>query len=76
MRKKAQEMKSKISAPKNTIQKIKLIMNVITPDNYDRKREELRNYLFGDQYKTNDECFDQEIDYDESVHMLTEDSMN
>lgn len=51
-------------------------MNVITPDNYERKKEELRNYLFGEQYKTEDECFDQEITFEESVHRLTEESMN
>lgn len=39
LRKKAQEMKAKIAAPKNTIQKIKLIMNRITPDNYERNKD-------------------------------------
>jgi len=29
-------------------QKIRLILNVITPDNYDKKFAELRGYLFDD----------------------------
>ena len=48
LRKKAIEVRNKIAAPKSTIQKIKLIMNRITPDNYERNKKELKNYLFGE----------------------------
>lgn len=37
-----------IDLDKNKIQKIRLIMNVISPDNYDNKCLELRHYMFGD----------------------------
>jgi len=39
-------------------------MNVISPDNFEKKVKELRGYLFGDQYKTEDECFDENIIFD------------
>jgi hypothetical protein len=76
LRKKAQEIRSKIGAPKSTIQKIKLIMNRITPDNYDRNKKELKNYLFGEQFKTKDECFDEEINYDEAQHQMKPENIN
>ena len=76
LRKKAQEMRSKIAAPKNTIQKIKLIMNRITPDNYERNKKELKNYLFGEQYKTADECFDEGIDFDAELHVMQPENVN
>jgi hypothetical protein len=41
-------VQARISNPKSDIQKIKLIMNVISPDNFDKKVKELRFYLFGD----------------------------
>jgi hypothetical protein len=37
-------------------------MNVISPDNFEKKVKELRGYLFGDQYKTEDECFEEGLD--------------
>jgi len=37
-----------LKKPKDTIQKIKLIMNRITPDNYENNKRSLRNYLFGE----------------------------
>ncbi len=43
-------------------------MNVISPDNFDKKVKELRFYLFGDQYKLEDECFDSNIDFDPEIH--------
>ena len=39
-------------------------MNVISPDNFEKKVKELWGYLFGDQYKTEHECFEEELDYD------------
>lgn len=48
-------------------------MNVISPDNFDKKAKELRGYLFGDQFKTQDECFEEGIDFDPEVHVLKAD---
>lgn len=56
-----------ITAPKGTVQKIKLIMNVITPDNYETQKAKLRNYLFPEK-KTRDEAFADEIEYNPEVH--------
>jgi hypothetical protein len=42
---------------KNTHQKIRLIINIITPDNFDKKFEELRGYLFGGLKLSNEEGF-------------------
>jgi hypothetical protein len=51
-------------------------MNVISPDNFEKKVKELRGYLFGDQYKTEHECFEEELTYDSKVHMLLPEKMN
>lgn len=71
LRKEAQEMKDRITKPKNVVQKIKLILNLITPDNFERKRDELRSYLFGDTVKTADECKALGIKYSDE-HVLKE----
>ena len=47
---------------------------MIAPDTFDKKFGELRQYLFND-LKTSDECFNQEIPYDESIHKLQSDDM-
>ena len=47
---------AKVQLSKNATQKIKLILNVIAPDNYTKKFTELREYLFGDK-KTQTEIF-------------------
>lgn len=44
------------------IQKIRLIVNVITPDNFDKKFEELRGYLFGSAKTSDDPEYNAEID--------------
>jgi|LauGreDrversion4_2_1035121.scaffolds.fasta_scaffold454895_1 hypothetical protein len=51
-------------------------MNVISPDNFDKKVKELRGYLFGDQFKTEDECFHEGIDHDPELHTLKLEQMN
>ena len=51
-------------------------MNVISPDNFDKKVKELRLYLLGEQFKTEDECFDENIDFDPEVHILKAEQMN
>jgi len=63
------ENQSRIKQDKNQIQKIRLILNVIAPDNYDKKFAELRGYLFG-ELKTKTECFDEGIEFHEDIHKL------
>jgi hypothetical protein len=46
LREKAKAMYEKVTMVKNEEQKIRLILNVITPDNYDKKFAELRGFLF------------------------------
>lgn len=57
---------------KNPVQKIKLAINIISPDNFEKKFNELRVYMFKD-FKTQDECFDEEIEYSEETHKLKSD---
>lgn len=54
---KAKAMHEKVNMAKNEEQRIRLILNIITPDNYDRKLAELRGFLFGD-LKTEEECLE------------------
>lgn len=63
LKEKALEMHKKVQMEKNEAQKIRLILNVITPDNYDKKFKELRTYVFGD-FKTHEECKAQKIQFD------------
>jgi hypothetical protein len=60
----------KAKSDKNTSQKIRLIVNVITPDNFDKKFEELRVFMFGDHKLPEEEG------YNESVDTLTEDKVS
>jgi hypothetical protein len=46
-----------------------LILNIIAPDNYQKKFLELRGYLF-QEHKMKDECKTEGIDYDEETHKL------
>lgn len=49
---------------------MRLILNVIAPDNKEKKMRELRAILFGD-LRTKDECEEEEIEYNEDIHKLT-----
>lgn len=60
---------------KNENQKIRLILNIIAPDNYVRKFAELRGFLFAN-LKKRDECEEEKIEYDEDVHKLKEGCIN
>ena len=62
LREAAQAQKAKMTLEKNEAQKIKLILNVITPDNRTKKMNELRGFMFPN-LMTQDECFKEEIDY-------------
>jgi len=46
LREKAIVMQKKVMMEKNENQKIRLILNIITPDNYEKKFNELRAFLF------------------------------
>lgn len=54
---------------KNETQKIKLILNIIAPDNFEKKFGELRGFLFRG-LKTEEECETEGIDYNEDEHKL------
>lgn len=48
-------------------------MNIIAPDNKDKKMAELRTFLFKG-LKTQEECEDEGIEYNEAEHKLVEGS--
>jgi hypothetical protein len=73
LREQAQANYTKIKSDKNDTQKIKLILNVIAPDNFEKKFGELRGFLFKG-LKTKEECEEEEIEYIEDIHKLKEDS--
>jgi hypothetical protein len=55
LREKALAMHKKATMAKNDAQKIRLILNVITPDNFEKKFKELRQFQF-DDLKSKEEC--------------------
>jgi hypothetical protein len=65
-------MKDKLSKEKTDVQRIKFAINLISPDNFDRKFKELKNYMFKD-YKTQEECWEEDIEYSEDTHKLKSD---
>ena len=71
----AASMKEKLKGDKKEDQKIRLILNVISPDNYEKKFAEIREHLFRG-FKTVDECFNEHIEYNEDEHKLTDDNIN
>jgi hypothetical protein len=71
LREQAQANYAKIKGDKNETQKIKLILNVIAPDNFQRKFAELRGFLFKG-LKTQEECEEEGIDYNEDEHKIIE----
>ena len=75
LRQAALEMKKKLSMSKNVEQKIRLIMNVISPDNFDKKLNELRGFMF-EGFKTKEECEDEDIEYVLAEHQLHEENLN
>jgi len=65
----AQKNHENAKKDKNDNQKIRLILNIIAPDNYTKKFGELRGYLFPN-LKKREECDEEEVDYDEEAHKL------
>jgi hypothetical protein len=51
----------KAKGDKNILQKIPLIVNLIRPENVDKKFEELRGYIFGDLKTPNEAGYDKEL---------------
>ena len=68
-------MKKKLGQDKSVIQKIALILNIISPENSPKKMKELRQFLFPD-FKTKDEVFEEDIEYNEEDHKLTDENLN
>lgn len=64
-------MHDKVNQSKNEEQKIRLILNIITPDNFIKKFGELRGYLFPN-LKTKSECKEEGIDFNEDEHKLVD----
>lgn len=65
-------MYEKVTQSKNEEQKIRLILNIITPDNFIKKFGELRGFLFPG-LKTRTECKEEEIEFNEEEHKLHDD---
>ena len=63
-------MREETLGDKNTKQKIRLIVNVITPDNLEKKFVELRGFMFGERRLQTEEGYNPETD------MLTEGSLS
>ncbi len=51
----------KAKSDKNTQQKIRLIVNVMSPDNFEKKSEELRVFMFGDYKLPKEEGYDESL---------------
>ena len=47
----------KVKGDRNLEQKIRLIINIITPDNLDKKFLELRGFMFGELKKPDEEGY-------------------
>ena len=74
----AQQMRQQ---EKSTTKKICLILNIITPENKERKFKELKNFIFsnkdtGEEFKTKTQCFEENIDWDEELHCLTDEKFD
>ena len=67
LKEQAQAMQAKIKMPRSDARQIRLIMNVIAPDNFEKKFKELRGYLYKD-LKTREECITEGIEYKEEIH--------
>lgn len=75
LKQQAAQFKQKISSDKNTEQKIRLILNVISPDNMDKKLDELRGYLMPG-FKSKAECKAAGETFNEATHKLTNENLD
>lgn len=58
LRLKAKENKDAAAAAKDNTQTVRLWLNQITPDNYEKKQSELRVLLFGDRIARDEAGFE------------------
>jgi len=75
LKQQAQARQENLKQEKNVIQKIRLILNVITPDNFDKKFGELRTYLFAD-LMSREETDEKDMEYLEETHKLKDGDTN
>ena len=68
----AQKYMAKAQEKKTDNQNVRLWLNQISPDNYDRKKVELRNLLFGDRKLKGEEGFEEqeELQVDEEKQQI------
>lgn len=52
LRQQAQKMKTKMAQPKDLAQKIRLVMNLIAPDTFDKKEAEIKELMFKSEAQT------------------------
>lgn len=80
LRKKLAEESKKVlekaKGDKNVQQQIRLIVNVITPDNLDKKFEELRRIIFGDLRHIKEEGYDANTQTELTDEMLNDENLN
>lgn len=78
MHDKAAEYRNRIVENRNeakTKNKIKLILNLLSPDNFEKKIRELRDMVFPEN-KTRAECFEEDIEFDKDKHLLTDENLD
>lgn len=78
MHDKAAEYRNRLVGNKSeakTKNKIKLILNLLSPDNFEKKIRELRDIMFPEN-KTRAECFDEEIEFAKDKHLLTDENLD
>lgn len=73
-KKKMEEIKQRKADPK-TENKIKLILNLLSADNFEKKLNQLREILFPN-FKTRDECFNEDIEYNKEEHQLQDEKLS
>jgi hypothetical protein len=68
----AAKTQEKAIAKRTDEQKIKLIVNVIVPDNFDKKFNELREYIFGSHKLPSEAGYNAEADTitDEKINII------
>lgn len=69
-----EEIKQRKADPK-TENKIKLILNLLSADNFEKKLNQLREILFPN-FKTRDECFNEDIEYNKEEHQLQDEKLS
>lgn len=52
-----------------------MILNLLSPDNFEKKLGELREYMFPN-LRTKTDCFNEDIEYNAEEHKLTEKNLD